>query len=146
MVKIPHTGVTDSLAVSLLFDTFLHFWALYKTNCIVGNFYNFSSPFCNFFFFLIMCYESHVTCLVSRVTCHMSHVPFHWSLTPTAIHLPLLTPPGLVTLNHITRLCQTNKSPIPSRLPLSRPPNKQTEIHPVPGICTPQAWEQNRAV
>ena len=146
MVKIPHTGVTDSLAVSLLFDTFLHFWALYKKIAMLAISTTFLALFATFCLKKIMCYESHVTCLVSRVTCHMSHVPFHWSLTPTAIHLPLLTPPGSVTLNHITRLCQTNKSPIPSRPPLSRPPNKQTEIHPVPGICTPQAWEQNRAV
>ena len=105
-LKIPQTGDTDTLGVchtdsstdtmkSRLFDTFLHFLALFVTFlALIGTFCkNKKKSF-------IMCQESHFTCDISHVTCdmshvtfHLSHVTFHLSVMHTATDLPLLTPP-----------------------------------------------------
>ena len=75
-----------------LLCTFEHFWAIYL-------------HFCHFLW-LFWHLKKKIMCHVRQVTCHMSHVTFHLSLTPTAAHLPLLTPP----LSTVDRF-QIQKSP-----------------------------------
>ena len=41
----------------------------------------------------------------------------------------------MILLNHITILCRTRKSAVPSRRPLPPPQNKQSKSHPAPVVA-----------
>ena len=79
---------------SCLFDTFLHFWALFS------HLFAFLALFVTFLKLIVK--TNHVSHIIS----HMSHVTFNLSLTQTATDLPLLIPP-LSTVG----LFQVQKSP-----------------------------------